>query len=117
MSAIEVTGYGCEISWDGEVLRAKGTNAFAHRALMGQNRDFGGNDAEGMTGGEVTKKVMEIPAELVLNREEFTIEKFKTGNPITNGTLTLKTNQGVKYQLHFRRKDNDSFTKLRESLG
>lgn len=117
MSTIEVTGYGCEVSWDGAVLRAKGTNAFAHRALMGQNREFTESDAEGMSRGQVVSKVMEIPAELVLERDEFTVESFKTGNPFTNGNLTLRTNRGLKYQLHFRRKDNETFMKLREALG
>lgn len=117
MEAIEVTGYGCEVSWDGETLRAKGTNSFTHRALMGQNRDFKQSDAEGMSPTDVVSKVMEIPDELVLRRNEFTVEKFKTGNAFANGTLTLLSNAGVKYQLHFRRKDNESFTKLRESIG
>lgn len=116
MEAIEVTGYGCEVSWDGETLRAKGTNSFAHRALMGQNRDFQESDADGLTRSEVVSKVMEIPSELVINKDEFTVEKFKTANAFVNGSLTLLSSAGVKYQLHFRRKDNEAFAKLHELI-
>lgn len=110
-------GYGCVVTWDGETLRAKGTNKFFHRTLMGQNHEFTREDSEGMLPGEVIANVMTIPDELVLKRDEFEIEKFKTGNPITNGNLILRTDKGVKYQLHFRRKDNAAFTELHDALS
>ncbi|WP_193510485.1 hypothetical protein [Cryobacterium sp. BB736] len=112
MEQTTIEGYGCVVSWDGNTLRAKGTNKFTHRALMGQNRDLKESDIDGMTSKEVVSAVMTIPDELTLTRGQFTVEKFRLGNPVTNGNLMLRTDDGVKYELHFRRKSNADFEKL-----
>lgn len=113
-----VNGYGCVVSWDGETLRAKGTNKFAHRALMGYNPDgYSDKELNQMKASDKIGAVIAIRDELVLSRGEFTVDKFKTANPITNGVLTLRDNDGAKYHLHFRRKDNGAFTALRAALG
>lgn len=111
------TGYGCKVNWDGDTLRAKGTNKLTHRALMGQNRQFSQEDAEGIEAREVVSKVLEIPDELVVKRQDFEVEKFKPASALVNGVLALRTTDGIKYQLHFRRKDNEDFTRLRDLLG
>lgn len=34
---MQIKGYGVTVAWDGQTLRAKGTNKLAHFALLGQN--------------------------------------------------------------------------------
>lgn len=98
METMEITGYGCHVTWDGQTLRAKGTNKATHIALMG--------DDAGAYG------------ELVLPAGSFRVEKFKTANIAINGNLVLVANDtGRKYQLHFRRKHNEDFEALAEALG
>ena len=95
---MEITGYGCHVTWDGQTLRAKGTNAITHKALMGDDSASHG--------------------EVVLPAGQFRVEKFKTANRMVNGNLVLVANDtGRKYQLHFRRKHNEEFEKLTEALG
>lgn len=113
-----VNGYGCVVTWDGETLRAKGTNKMAHRALMGYNPDgYTDKELNRMRASEKIANVAQIADELVLDRDAFTVAKFKTGNPFTNGALVLRDNDGRTYQLHFRRKDNTAFEELRAALG
>lgn len=66
---------------------------------------------------EAARAVAEIPDELVLTRDQFTIEKFKTANVAINGNLVVRARTGRKYQLHFRRKHNDDFERLHQSLS
>lgn len=87
----------CEVSYDGHTLRAKGTNKVGHIALLGE-------DSKHLT-------------ELVLTRDQFEVEKFKTGNVAINGNLVLRDTNGRKYQLRFRKKDNTSFEGLASALG
>lgn len=112
-----VNGYGCVVTWDGETLRAKGTNKMTHRALMGYNPDgYTDKELNRMRASDKIAKVVQIADELVLDRGTFTVHKFKTGNPFTNGNLVLQDDTGRQYQLHFRRKDNDAFTTLANAL-
>lgn len=141
METMNVDGYGCVVSWDGETLRARGTNKGTHRALMGMNHDMTEDDAQaigdrtalaiakqdkarlsGVVAAsaqglrEAVSETLRIPAELVLARGEFTVDRFRKANMAVNGNLILRTNNGVKYQLHFRRKHNAGFEALHAAL-
>jgi hypothetical protein len=115
-----------EIEWDGETLKARGTNKVSHFALLGQTEvdiDDSTNEDESIKGqwkgvGKALKDgaKLRLPEYLILNRGEFTVTKFTTGNPFTNGNLTLQTPAGKKYQFHFRRKSNDEFSELHQAL-
>lgn len=59
---------------------------------------------------------MDLPEELVLDRDAFTVTKFKTANIAVNGVMILRTDDGKKYQLNFRRKHNADFERLAQSL-
>lgn len=122
---MKISGYMNEIEWDGQTLRARGTNKTSHRALMGQTdidmNDYVTEDQSkvGMVKGlgAAIRDTHRIADELVLDAGEFTVEKFKTANPLVNGNLVLRDARGRKYQLHFRRKHNDDFTALARALG
>jgi len=122
---MKVSGHMNEIEWDGQTLRARGTNKAAHFALMGQNDvnqdDYirpdqsRGDMVKGL--GKFAKDSAAIPDALVLDADEFTVEKFKTATALVDGQLVLRTREGRKYQLHFRKKHNDDFAALAASLG
>lgn len=122
---MKVSGHMNEIEWDGQTLRARGTNKAAHFALMGQNNvnqdDYirpdqnRGDMVKGL--GKFAKDSTALPDELVLDADEFTVEKFKTANALVNGQLVLRTREGRKHQLHFRKKHNQDFTALATALG
>jgi len=129
MDTMKITGYMNEVEWDGRTLRAKGTNKAAHHALLGVNdvdfEDYVKKDeAKSLGAAEVRargkqaiKDTLSVPDALVLDADEFTVEKFKTANTLVNGQLVLRTREGRKYQLHFRKKHNDDFAALAASLG
>lgn len=113
---MDIQGYGCTVSWDGQTLRAKGTNKMNHLALMGPNRDLSGTDLRSITVGSAVASAFAAPDELVLDRDAFTVETFKQANVLVNGNLTLRTSDGIKHQMHFRRKQNADFEELANAL-
>lgn len=122
---MKISGYMNEVQWDGQTLRARGTNKAAHLALMGPNEvDADDYVQADQTRGDMVKggarairDTAALPDELVLDADEFTVEKFKTANALVNGQLVLRTREGRKHQLHFRRKHNDGFAALAAELG
>lgn len=120
-----IKGYMNEVSWDGQTLRARGTNKTSHFALMGGNdvdatkhiREDDSRVSQVKGIGSATKEMLDLPDELVLDRDEFEVEKFKKANALVNGQLVLRTREGRKHQLHFRKKHNDDFTALAAALG
>lgn len=93
-----VQGYMVEADWDGEVLRARGTNKAGRVALAGEDHDQG---------------------DVVIPRSEMAEVKFKPtkfGGTV-NGNLVVTTTGGRKYQLHFRKKHEQGFRELAEALG
>lgn len=41
---------------------------------------------------------------------------FKKASALTNGNLTVRTHQGAKYQLHFRKKSGAAFEALASAI-
>lgn len=121
---MKIRGYMVEIEWDGETLKARGTNKASHFALLGQTEvdiDDYTNEAESVKGhwagvGKALKDGAKLPEYLILNRGDFSVTKFTAGDPLTNGELTVQTPAGKKYQFHFRRKSNDEFRELFQAL-
>lgn len=91
-----IEGYGVRVDFDGETLRARGTNKVTHVALLGPDKD---------------------QPEAVVPRSEIRDVRFKDATRITNGNLIVETTGGKKYQLHFRRKQADDFRQLADALG
>lgn len=122
---MKISGYMSEVEWDGQTLRARGTNKAAHLALMGPNEvdadayvqadQSRGDMVKG--GARAIRDTAALPSELVLDADEFTVEKFKTANALVNGQLVLRTREGRQHQLHFRKKHNQDFTALAAALG
>lgn len=125
LGRMKISGYMNEVEWDGQTLRARGTNKAAHLALMGPN-DVDADDyvQADQTRGDMVKGAARairdtgaLPDELVLDADEFTVEKFKAANALVNGNLTLRTRTGRTHQLHFRKKHNADFQALADALG
>lgn len=89
-------GYMVYADLDGQALTIDGTNKAGKVALFGAGR----ND------GPVT-----IP------RAQIARVDFKKANALTNGALTIHTQSGQKYALHFRKKSADEFASLAEALN
>lgn len=85
-----------EAEWDGQTLRARGTNKAGQMALRGDRRDEG---------------------DVVLTRDDMTSVRFKEAGRMVNGNLIVTATDGAKYQMHFRRRDNDAWRELASALG
>lgn len=122
---MKISGYMNEVEWDGQTLRARGTNKAAHLALMGPNDvDADAYVQADQSRGEMVRGAARairdtgaLPDELVLDADEFTVEKFKQANALVNGQLVLRTREGRKHQLHFRKKHSQDFAALAAALG
>lgn len=122
---MKIQGYMVEVEWDGQTLRARGTNKASHFALMGQNdvdvdehvRPDQSRTQMAKGTAAAIRKMSAIPDELVLDRADFTVEKFKLANPFINGNLVLRTAAGRQHQIHFRKKHNEDFATLAAALG
>lgn len=113
---MKINGYMTEIEWDGRTLRAKGTRKTAHFALVG-GTELTAQDRQLLSNAEQRQKAYTPRVdELVLTREDFTVEAFRDANPLANGTLVLADTDGRTYRLHFRRKHRADFKRLRDAL-
>lgn len=91
-----IRGYMVEVDWDGETLRARGTNKVSQVALRGPNADLG---------------------DVVLTRSEMASVDFKDASRMVNGQIKVTAATGEGYQLHFRRKQAEPFRWLARELG
>jgi hypothetical protein len=93
---MELSGYMIKVWWDGHVLRAQGTTKPARVALLGAEHADG---------------------ELVLPRERIAEVSHKPAGVMTNGRITLRTVEGRRHVLHFRKKSSHEFAELARALG
>ena|SRR5690625_3138202 len=126
---MKVNGYMNEVTWDGQELRAKGTNKMSHQALLGYTdvdlRDYLPEDPAELEalghaevrrrGKQAVKELSNLPDELVLAAADIDHVTFRRANILINGVLVISSG-GRKYQLHFRRKSNDDFERLATEL-
>lgn len=91
---MNVSGYGCEVEWDGTTLVARGTNKMAHFALAGK-----GNSGD-----------------VLISADQIASVTLKAASALTNGNLTVTTTAGAKYVLNFRKNDASGFEALRAEL-
>ena len=90
-----VDGYMVQADWDGSTLVVRGTNKAGRVALLGEDHAAG---EVSIRGGDIARV------------------ELKDASRLVNGNLVVHTTAGRKYQLHFRRKSQEEFTALRESL-
>jgi len=93
---MELSGYMIKVWWDGQTLTAQGTTKPARVALLGSEHGDG---------------------DLVLPRERIAQARHKPAGVMTNGRITLRTSEGRKHILHFRRKAQAEFAELARALG
>lgn len=122
---LHIEGLGLAITWDGRTLRAKGTSRSARFALMGDKK-LGSDEYIRREDGRVenikglanyTKDIFDTSQELVLDRDDFTVKKYKKWNAISRGQLHLVDSEGHSHQMYFRRKDNEGLELLADALG
>ena len=89
-------GYMIEVECDPEILRVHGKNKAARMALRGPAHDDG---------------------DVVIPRSAIASASYKGANMMVNGNLTVTTNDGTKYQMHFRKKQMAEFATLAKDLG
>lgn len=86
-----------EAEWDGQSLTVRGTTKPGRMALLGEDHAL----------GEVTLQHGDIAGVEL---------KSPKVMGVVNGNLVVRTVQGKRYQLHFRKKDAAQFTALAEAL-
>lgn len=84
-----------DVQWDGATLRVHGKNKAARIALAGEDHD---QDVE-------------------VARDEIASVGFRNASMLVNGRVDVRTLDGKRYQLHFRRKNRDAFAQLAQDLG
>lgn len=92
---MELTGYMCQVSFDGQTMTARGTNRASHAALVGP-----GNDGD-----------------LVLPVDQATGVELRDATRLVNGRLTVTDSSGTRHVLHFRRKGSEGFRELAAQLS
>lgn len=83
------------VTYDGETLTAEGTTRASRIALAGSEHAAG---------------------PVVIPSTSMASVTFKDANPITNGAITIRTTDGRKVVLHFRRKQRLAFRELASAL-
>ena len=104
-------GYMIEVEYDDAALRIHAKNKVAQMALSGAatkvvEHDDGSPHLQTRMGGDV-----EVP------RTDIARATYKKATALTNGSLTVTTNDGAKYQMHFRKKQQADFRDLAQQLG
>lgn len=97
---MEITGYMCRVSWDGETLTLTATNKMSAVALLGHELMDQARAADDLSVRLTGWDSLEV----------------KRAGALTNGALTVEAG-GRKYVAHFRRKDNAAFAELAKQLG
>lgn len=85
----------CQVEYDGRQVVARGTNKASQVALRGQQH------AEG---------------DLVVPVGQVASVELREATRLVNGRVTVRTREGAKYLLHFRRKHAEGFRQLAEQL-
>lgn len=85
-----------KVWWDGRTLRVRGSTKMARVALLGEQHADG---------------------DLMLTRDQIVEVRHRPAGMLVNGAVTLRTVEGRKHILHFRRKSNREFAVLAGELG
>lgn len=84
-----------EVQWDGVTLRAHGKNKAARVALAGEDHE----------------------QDVIVTRDWIASVGYRKAGRMTNGRVDVRTVDGKRYQLHFRRKQREGFEALARDLG
>lgn len=85
-----------DATFDGATLTVHAKNKAARVALLGENH---------------------VDGDLVLRREQIAGVRLKEASMLVNGNLRVDTVDGKTFQLHFRKKQAEGFSKLAADLG
>lgn len=88
-------GYMTDVQWDGATLRVHGKNKAARVALAGEDH---GSD-------------------VVVTRDQIADVGYRKAGAMVNGRVDVRTVDGKRYQLHFRKKQAAGFEQLARDLG
>lgn len=91
----QIRGYMVEVEFDGQTLRARGTNKAARVALAGEDHE----------------------QDVVLPRDQIQQVNLKPASMLVNGNLRVTSTAGKTYQLHFRKKQTADFEQLAQALN
>lgn len=136
METITAIGYGVDASYDGTTLHVHPHNKAARVALAGkmtepligdlppeaEQEQWGGLSDErtraaiGDATHEAKRKVDEHLADVELARTDIASLDWKDATRLTNGRLTITTTTGRVHVMHFRRKQQDEMSTLRDAL-
>jgi len=89
-----IQGYMIDVDYDGQVLRVHGRNKAARVALAGQDHED----------------------DVIIPREQIAEVSLKGASALTNGNLKVRTTDGRKVQMHFRKKQAEDFQALAAQL-
>jgi hypothetical protein len=108
---VEVTGYMIDVQCDERTLRIYPKSKAARFALTGAETRAVTND-----GGHVRLKTRLSDGDVTIPRASLTGVAFKGASMLTNGRVTVATDD-VTYQLHFRKRQQSAFETLALELG
>jgi len=109
---VMMDGYMIDVQCDEEMLRVHAKSSAARFALTGAKTEAVMGDD-----GKVHVQTTRGSEDVVIPRANIVDVMFKGANPLVNGNLIVTTVDGKKYQLHFRRKQQDDFRALAKQLG
>lgn len=89
-------GYGIEVEWDGQTLRARGKSKQRHKMLAGDRAQEG---------------------DVIVNRGEIARAYVKEPSVLVSGKVGVRTTDGRTFDLRFLKKQTDDFVELARELG
>ncbi|MGX7679061.1 hypothetical protein ACSMXN_09185 [Jatrophihabitans sp. DSM 45814] len=113
---MKTDGYMIDAEFDGQLLTLHAKNKASRAALLGPDTlariaDHYAEMAESDKRIRVEGDSISIPV------EDMADVTFKDASMLVNGNLIVKTNDGNKYQAHFRKKQAGGFAELRDAIA
>jgi hypothetical protein len=96
-SAMQARGVNAVIEWDGDTVRARGVNGPAHRKLAGKDRVHEGD--------------------VVVPRNRVERAYHRPATRWVNGVLGIRTTDDRTYEVTFRAKQAEPFSRIARDLG
>ena len=101
-------GYMIDVQCDENTLRIHAKTKAASRALTGWDVTLDdSNHVQTKAGG----------SDVIVPRANIADVMFKGASMMVNGNLIVTTVDGARYQMHFRKKQQDDFRALAQQLG
>lgn len=118
MLTMKIDGYMITAEFDGSVLTLHANNAAARAALLGPKSLAKVADHLADKAGDIERRRLTVEGDEVgIPLAAITGVTFKPASMLTNGNLIIETDQGGKYQAHFRKKQGADFEQLAADLN